>query len=58
LFDDESFSYETLRAAGFANYGGADLGEVIVTARAIPEGDEVAWHRSPGQLRSIPPSPR
>jgi alpha-beta hydrolase superfamily lysophospholipase len=45
LFDDESFSYETLRAAGFANYGGADLGEVIVTARAIPEGDEVAWHR-------------
>jgi pimeloyl-ACP methyl ester carboxylesterase len=45
LFDDESFSFETLRAAGFANYGGADLGEVIVTARAIPEGDEVAWHR-------------
>jgi pimeloyl-ACP methyl ester carboxylesterase len=45
LFDDESFSYETLRAASFANYGGAELGEVIVTARAIPEGDEVAWHR-------------
>ncbi|MET0702222.1 MAG: alpha/beta fold hydrolase, partial [Mycobacterium sp.] len=45
LFDDESFSFETLRAAGFANYGGADLGDVLVTARAIPEGDEVAWHR-------------
>jgi pimeloyl-ACP methyl ester carboxylesterase len=45
LFDDESFSFEALRAAGFANYGGADLGEVLVTARAIPEGDEVAWHR-------------
>lgn len=45
LFDDESFSFETLRAAGFAGYGGADLGEVLVTARAIPEGDEVAWHR-------------
>ncbi|CAN5402715.1 alpha/beta fold hydrolase [soil metagenome] len=45
LFDDESFSFETLRAAGFANYGGADLGEVLVTTRAIPEGDEVAWHR-------------
>jgi len=43
LFDDESFSFETLRTAGFANYGGADLGEVIVTARAIPEGDEAAW---------------
>jgi pimeloyl-ACP methyl ester carboxylesterase len=45
LFDDESFSFEALRAACFANYGGADLGEVLVTARAIPEGDEVAWHR-------------
>jgi alpha-beta hydrolase superfamily lysophospholipase len=45
LFDDESFSFEALRAAGFANYGGADLGEVLVTARAIPEADEVAWHR-------------
>lgn len=45
LFEDESFSFEALRAAGFANYGGADLGEVLTTARAIPEGDEVAWHR-------------
>ncbi len=45
LFDDESFSFETLRAAGYANAGGADLGEVLVTARAIPEGDEQAWHR-------------
>jgi alpha-beta hydrolase superfamily lysophospholipase len=45
LFDDESFSFEALRAAGFANYGGADLGDVLVTARAIPDGDEVAWHR-------------
>ncbi|GAB5900768.1 hypothetical protein [Mycolicibacterium mageritense] len=38
LFDDESFSFETLRAAGYANAGGADLGEILVTARAIPEG--------------------
>ncbi|MGD1571473.1 alpha/beta hydrolase family protein, partial [Mycolicibacterium septicum] len=45
LFDDESFSFETLRAAGYANAGGADLGEILVTARAIPEGDEAAWHR-------------
>ncbi|WP_213990048.1 alpha/beta fold hydrolase [Sodalis sp. dw_96] len=43
LFENESFSFETLRTAGFANYGGADLGEVIVTARGIPEGDETAW---------------
>ncbi|WP_017610754.1 alpha/beta hydrolase [Nocardiopsis xinjiangensis] len=45
LFDDESFAFETLRTASFAPYGGADLGEVIVTARAIPDGDEDAWHR-------------
>jgi pimeloyl-ACP methyl ester carboxylesterase len=45
LFENESFSFETLRAAGFANYGGAELGEVLVTARAIPDGDEAAWHR-------------
>ena len=36
LFDNPSFSFEALRAAGFANYGGADLGEILVTARAIP----------------------
>lgn len=46
LFDDESFSFEALRAAGFANYGGADLGEVIATARNIAEGDEEGWHRA------------
>lgn len=46
LFDDQSFSFETLRAAGSAHYGGADLGEILVTARAIPEGDEGAWHRA------------
>ncbi len=45
LFDDESFSFETLRAAGFAPYGGADLGEVLVTADAISDGDESSWHQ-------------
>lgn len=45
LFDDESFSFETLRTACFANYDGADLGEVLVTARAIAEGDEGSWYR-------------
>jgi pimeloyl-ACP methyl ester carboxylesterase len=43
LFDDESFSFEALRAAGYAAYAGADLGEVLVTSRQIPEGDENAW---------------
>jgi pimeloyl-ACP methyl ester carboxylesterase len=45
LFDDASFSFEALRAAGFANYSGADLGEVLATAQAIPDGDEASWHR-------------
>jgi pimeloyl-ACP methyl ester carboxylesterase len=43
LYDDESFSFEALRAAGYAAYSGADLGEVLVTCRQIPEGDEEAW---------------
>src|SRR5580658_5239717 len=45
LFDDESFSFEALRAAGFSIDGGSDLGEILVTAKAIGEGDEDAWHR-------------
>ncbi|MER6442320.1 alpha/beta fold hydrolase [Streptomyces sp. NPDC001185] len=43
LYGDESFSFEALRAAGYAAYGGSDLGEVLVTCREIPEGDEEAW---------------
>jgi len=46
LFDDEAFSFETLRTAGFAMYGGADLGEVLVTAGAITSGDEAGWHQA------------
>ena len=45
LFDDASFSFEALCAAGFANYSGADIGEVVATAQAIPDGDEASWHR-------------
>jgi predicted alpha/beta-fold hydrolase len=45
LFDNESFSFETLRAAGFSVDGGSDLGEILVTAAKIGEGDEDAWHR-------------
>ena len=42
LFDDDAFSFETLRTAGFALYGGADLAEVLVTAAAISGGDDAA----------------
>ena len=46
LFDDETFSFETLRTAGFALYGGADLGEILATAGDIGEGDDASWHRA------------
>jgi pimeloyl-ACP methyl ester carboxylesterase len=46
LFDDEAFSFETLRSTGFAVYGGADIGEVLRTASDIMEGDEASWHDS------------
>jgi pimeloyl-ACP methyl ester carboxylesterase len=46
LFDDEAFSFEALRTTGFADYGGADLGEVLTTARQIGEGDDASWHRA------------
>ena len=39
LFDDESFSFETLRTTGFTAYGGADLGEVLTTARRSRPGE-------------------
>jgi pimeloyl-ACP methyl ester carboxylesterase len=46
LFETEAFSFETLRTAGFAAYGGADLGEVLATAGHIGEGDEAGWHEA------------
>ncbi len=44
LFNDQSFYFETLRAFGYAHYGGADIGEVLSTAGRIPDGDETAWY--------------
>ncbi|EWZ00059.1 hypothetical protein FOYG_03970 [Fusarium oxysporum NRRL 32931] len=38
-----SFSYEAIRAAGYANSGGADLAEVIAICSRIPPGDEESW---------------
>jgi pimeloyl-ACP methyl ester carboxylesterase len=45
LFKDEAFSFETLRAVGSGPYGGADLGEVLATVRAIRRGDDDSWLR-------------
>jgi pimeloyl-ACP methyl ester carboxylesterase len=44
LFNDRSFSFETLRALGYTPYGGADIGEVTSTASRIPNGDKTAWY--------------
>jgi alpha-beta hydrolase superfamily lysophospholipase len=46
LFEDDTFSFETLRTTGFANYFGADLGEVLATAARITDGDQTSWHRA------------
>ena len=46
LFEDDTFSFETLRTTGFANYFGADLGEVLATAAQITDGDQASWHRA------------
>jgi pimeloyl-ACP methyl ester carboxylesterase len=43
LFDDVAFSFETLRATGFAEYQGAQLGEVIALASRVADGDEDSW---------------
>ncbi|KAJ5116793.1 alpha/beta-hydrolase [Penicillium angulare] len=42
---NESFSYEALRAAGYSNFGGADLGEVIAICSKIRSGNEDDWMR-------------
>ncbi|WP_326826103.1 alpha/beta hydrolase family protein [Streptosporangium sp. NBC_01756] len=42
--NDPTFWYETLRSFGHIAYGGADFGEVLVTAQRIEEGDYDSWH--------------
>ena len=43
--NNPSFGFEALRAAGYANIGAADIGEVIYICSQIPGGDEVSWFR-------------
>ena len=40
VFKDTQYSFQTLRALGYAVSGGADVGEVLKTAYSIKEGDE------------------
>jgi hypothetical protein len=62
LFDNESFSFETLRTAGFAAYGGADLGQVLTTARrgrklVARRDNPVLGRQAAGHLRRPPAVP-
>ena len=43
-FNDPTFSFELLRAAGYGLYGGSDIGEVLATATQIHEGDFESWY--------------
>src|SRR5262249_54546440 len=45
LFDDPLFDGQFLRILGHIYYGGADIGECILTARRITPGDFDSWHR-------------
>lgn len=42
---DPTFSFELLRTAGYAVYGGADIGECLRTACRIEEGDFESWYQ-------------
>jgi pimeloyl-ACP methyl ester carboxylesterase len=44
VFKDQTFSFEFLRTLGYASYGGADIGECLVTASQIREGDFESWY--------------
>ena len=41
---DELLDAQTLRAAGAAPYGGADIGECFTTARAVNGTNLASWH--------------
>ena len=45
IFQDNQYSFQTLRALGYAVSGAADVGEVLKTANAIKEGDDEGWYR-------------
>src|SRR5882672_8994803 len=42
--DDVQFWYETQRAFGAAEYGGAQFGEVLATSARIKSGDYDSWY--------------
>ncbi|HOE16295.1 MAG TPA: prolyl oligopeptidase family serine peptidase [Syntrophorhabdaceae bacterium] len=45
IFKDGQYSFQTLRALGYAVSGGADIGEMLNTVYAVKEGDDESWYR-------------
>ena len=43
FFKDQAFSFELLRAASYAGYQGAEIGECLATAAKIEEGNFESW---------------
>lgn len=50
VFNDPTFSFETLRTMGYASYGGSDVGEVLTTANKIEEGNFESWFENWNKL--------
>jgi dienelactone hydrolase len=44
--DDDQFWFETVRAFGAAEYGGAQFGEVLATSARITAGDYDSWYEA------------
>lgn len=45
VFEDDTFSFELLRTTSYASYGGADIGECLMTAYRIQEGNFESWYK-------------
>ncbi|NQV01565.1 MAG: alpha/beta hydrolase [Bacteroidia bacterium] len=43
-FKDPQFSFEFLRTIGYSSTGGADIGECLVTASRIEDGNTESWY--------------
>jgi alpha-beta hydrolase superfamily lysophospholipase len=46
IFDDEEYSFQSLRAFGAAASGGADIGEALTALDRVKEGDDESWYSS------------
>jgi pimeloyl-ACP methyl ester carboxylesterase len=45
IFKDQTFSFELLRSLSYAPYGGADIGDCLLTAYRIEDGNFESWYK-------------